>query len=71
MIINVNVNDVCVINNGDVYVIDYDSDFIVRLFSLGLVFKVFRIVLLVFRGICLFKEGGLLVILRDNQLEVF
>lgn len=48
------------------YVIDYDSDFIVCLFFLGLVFKVFRIVLLVFRGICLFKEGGLLVILRDN-----
>uniref|UniRef100_K1PTY3 Uncharacterized protein n=1 Tax=Magallana gigas TaxID=29159 RepID=K1PTY3_MAGGI len=71
MIINVNVNDVCVTNNGDVYATEYDSDSIVRLFPSGSVSKVFRTAPLVPRGICPFKEGGLLVTLRDNQSEAF
>lgn len=69
MIINVNVNDVCVTGNGDVYATDYDSDSIVRLSPSGSVSKVFRTAPLVPRGICRFKEGGLLVTLRDNPSE--
>uniref|UniRef100_A0A8W8IJJ6 Tripartite motif-containing protein 2 n=1 Tax=Magallana gigas TaxID=29159 RepID=A0A8W8IJJ6_MAGGI len=71
MIINVNVNDVCVTDNGDVYATDYDSDSIVRLSPSGSVSKVFRTAPLVPRGIGRFKEGGLLVTLRDNPSEEF
>lgn len=67
--LNLNVNGVCVVENGDVYFMNERSKFIEWLGIMGLVLIVFSIGLLILEGICYLNEGGLLVILRDSEWD--
>ncbi|XP_052703520.1 uncharacterized protein LOC128179874 [Crassostrea angulata] len=68
---NVDVNDVCVTDNGDVYVSDSANDFIVRLSPSGSISTVFSTAPLEPEGICQSTQGGLLVTLRDTESELY
>lgn len=65
--INISVSDVCVIDNGDVYVTQYKNKSIVRLFPSDSVSANFSTVPLKPEGICQSTEGELLVTLTDGD----
>ncbi|XP_065925025.1 E3 ubiquitin-protein ligase TRIM71-like [Magallana gigas] len=67
--ISINVNDVCVTDNGDLYATDFSNRSVVHLSPSGSVSTVFSAAPLVPLGICQSTEGGLLVSLRDIESE--
>ncbi|XP_052704912.1 uncharacterized protein LOC128180798 [Crassostrea angulata] len=67
--ININVNDVCVTDEGDVYATDFDNDCVLSLSQSGSVSTVFRTAPLVAVGICPSTKGGLMVTLVDDESE--
>ncbi|XP_065924427.1 uncharacterized protein [Magallana gigas] len=66
---NIEANDVCVTDNGDVYATDYENNSIVRLSPSGSVSTVSSTDPLALVAICPSTEGGLLVTLRDTESE--
>ena len=68
---SVNVGDVCVADNNDVYVTDLKNNSISRLSPSGSVSAVFSTDPLLPMGICQTKDGGLLVTLRDTKSNPF
>ena len=67
---SVNVHDVCVTNNNEVYVTDYKNKSISRLFPTGSVSPVISTDPLEPVGICQTKDGGLLVTLIDQKSDI-
>lgn len=71
----IRVNDVCIIDNGELYIIDFENKFIKFdiLFILGLVFILFIVSIdfFILVGICKLKEGELLVMLSDIEIEIY
>ena len=68
---SVDVNDVCVTDNSEVYVTDRKNKSISRLSPSGTVSPVFSADPLLPIGICQTKEGGLLVTLRDTESDPY
>uniref|UniRef100_K1R4R3 Uncharacterized protein n=1 Tax=Magallana gigas TaxID=29159 RepID=K1R4R3_MAGGI len=69
--ISINLNDVCVTDNGDVYASECKKRSIVHLSSSGSVSTVFSTAPLIPVGICQSIEGGLLVSLGDLESEKY
>ncbi|XP_052706278.1 uncharacterized protein LOC128181789 [Crassostrea angulata] len=67
--INIDINDVCITDNGDLYATDHRNKSIVRLAPSGSVSTVFNTTSLVPTGICQSTAGGLLVTLTDAESE--
>ena len=68
---SIDVNDVCVTDNNDVYVTDRMNNSISRLSPLGSVSRVISTDPLEPLGICQTMDGGLLVTLRDNESDPY
>ena len=68
---SVYVGDVCVTDNNDVFVTDYINKFISRLSYSGSVSPVFSTDPLQPAAVCQTKDGGLLVTLVDNMLDLY
>lgn len=67
--LNVNVNGVCVADNGDIYFTNEKNKSIDRLKTMGSVSTAFSTGPLVPEGICPSTDGGLLITLRDTERE--
>ena len=69
--INVNINDVCITDNNEVYVTDDKNKSISRLSPSGSVSPVFSTDPLVPVAICQTMDGGLLITLRDIESNLY
>ncbi|XP_078312058.1 uncharacterized protein LOC111137468 [Crassostrea virginica] len=69
--ISVDVNDVCITDNNDVYFTDRKNKSISRLSPSGLVSPVFSTDPLQPIGICQTMDGGLLITLGDNESNLY